>query len=238
MTQLLASLCVWAALATAATPTHGAIQPFEGRWAVRFGNGVIEWCFVENDGSASVVEKLRDAGAKTEFQDGSLILRYSDDRVERWTPIGQRAVVEHWYPAANYPSGKPVLGIADRTDLNVKDVARAGLDGSEKATAAVRRFVAGLRETGEVRSLIDPRYLTRYGLDKEASMERVATTTLYDVTAIDPQTVLAVVGTDQSEKEVWVLRTTEYQGRTYIVPQNAPDPRTHVFTAWMVRRRL
>jgi hypothetical protein len=36
-----------------------------------------------------------------------------DDRVERWTAVGQRMVVEHWFPAAQFPSGTPVLGIAE-----------------------------------------------------------------------------------------------------------------------------
>ncbi len=50
---------------------------------------------------------------KAEVKDGSVVIVYQDDRVERWTPVGKRMVVEHWYPGAQFPSGTPVLGIAE-----------------------------------------------------------------------------------------------------------------------------
>jgi hypothetical protein len=86
-----------------------------GRWSVTFANGVEEMCEVRRDGTASVVEPRRASDGKTEVKDGSILIVYQDDRVERWTPVGARMVVEHWHPGAPFPSGTPVVGIAERT---------------------------------------------------------------------------------------------------------------------------
>jgi hypothetical protein len=63
--------------------------------------------------AASVAEPLRNSNGKVEVEDGRVVIVYQDDRAERWTPVGKRMVVEHWYPGARFPSGTPVLGIAD-----------------------------------------------------------------------------------------------------------------------------
>lgn len=84
-----------------------------GRWNVEFANGVKEGCEVRKDGTASVEEPLRTAAGKVEIKNGSVVIVYQDDRVERWTPVGKRMVVEHWFPGAQFPCGRPVLGIAD-----------------------------------------------------------------------------------------------------------------------------
>jgi hypothetical protein len=44
----------------------------------------------------------------------AILVTFADDRVERWTAVDKRMVVEHWFPAAAYPAGDKVLGIADR----------------------------------------------------------------------------------------------------------------------------
>lgn len=72
-------------------------------------------CQVREDRTASVTEPLRTSNGKLELKDGSVVIVFQDDRVERWTPVGKRMVVEHWYPRAQFPSGKPVLGIAEVT---------------------------------------------------------------------------------------------------------------------------
>jgi hypothetical protein len=87
---------------------------FTGRWMVTFSNGVIESCEVRNDGSASESETLRSSEGKVTQQAGSVVITFADDRVERWTPVDKRMVVEHWFPAAAYPAGDRVVGIADR----------------------------------------------------------------------------------------------------------------------------
>ena len=86
-----------------------------GRWTVKFSNGVVEWCEIGRDRTASVVETQRQSAGKTEVRDGSLVIVYDDDRVERWSAVGRRAVVEHWYPGNAYPRKTPVLGIAEAT---------------------------------------------------------------------------------------------------------------------------
>ena len=70
-------------------------------------------CEIRKDRTASVTELQRTATGKEDVKDGSAVIVYDDDRVERWTQVGKRIVVEHWYPAAQFPSGKPILGIAE-----------------------------------------------------------------------------------------------------------------------------
>jgi hypothetical protein len=86
-----------------------------GRWSVTFANGVEEDCEIRKDGTASVVEPRRASDAKVEVKDGSFLIVYQDDRVERWTPVGAKLIVEHWHPGTQFPSGNPVVGIAKRT---------------------------------------------------------------------------------------------------------------------------
>jgi hypothetical protein len=89
------------------------LAAFKGKWNVEFTNGVKEVGQIRRDRTASVAEPLRTSSGKVEIKDGSVVIVYQDDRVERWTPVGKRMIVEHWYPGARFPSGTPVLGIAD-----------------------------------------------------------------------------------------------------------------------------
>jgi hypothetical protein len=84
-----------------------------GRWSVAFTNGVKEVCEVRQDGTASVVEPLRSAEGKVAVHDSSVVICFQDDRVERWTPVGRRMIVEHWFPGTTFPAGMAVLGIGD-----------------------------------------------------------------------------------------------------------------------------
>jgi hypothetical protein len=85
-----------------------------GVWAVEFANAVRQKCEVHKDGTASVTEPLRSSAGKATVKGGAIVIVYEDDRVERWTLFGSRAIVEHWFPASQFPTGPPVLGIADR----------------------------------------------------------------------------------------------------------------------------
>jgi hypothetical protein len=87
-----------------------------GKWNIEFANRVVETCEIREDGTASVVEPQRTSGGKAIVQDRSLIIYFDDDRVERWTKIGERQVVEHWFPASQFAIATPVLGIAERRD--------------------------------------------------------------------------------------------------------------------------
>ena len=92
----------------------GRDATYVGRWMVTFSNGVIESCEVRHDGSASESETLRSSEGKVSQQAGAVVITFADDRVERWTAVDRRMVVEHWCPAAAYPAGYRVVGIADR----------------------------------------------------------------------------------------------------------------------------
>jgi hypothetical protein len=87
-----------------------------GQWRVEFSNRVVQTVDVARNGEATVSEPLRRAKANPEVTGPTtVVFKYSDDRVERWTRVGAKHVVEHWYPAQTYPSGVPELGIAERT---------------------------------------------------------------------------------------------------------------------------
>ncbi|HUY92834.1 MAG TPA: hypothetical protein VMV10_29105 [Pirellulales bacterium] len=85
-----------------------------GKWSVEFADGSVEVCIVREDGTASVSEPQRSSAGKARMQDGSPVLVFDDDRTERWTAVGRRFVVEHWFPASRLPIATPVLGIAER----------------------------------------------------------------------------------------------------------------------------
>ena len=91
-------------------------SPPVGRWTVEFANGVTEVCEIRTlDWSATVVEPGRTSNGRITVKDGSLLIVYDDDRVERLTPVGQRIIVEHWNPGAGLRSAPPVPGIATRS---------------------------------------------------------------------------------------------------------------------------
>jgi hypothetical protein len=85
-----------------------------GEWSVEFANGVVETCEIRKDGTATESEPQRKSDGKAVDKDGAILIVFDDDRTERWTPVGKRMVVEHWYPSSKYPCGAPVRGIADR----------------------------------------------------------------------------------------------------------------------------
>ena len=93
----------------------GPQRPFAvvGKWKIEFANAVTEACEIDKEGKASVVEPLRSSAGQAEAKGGSLVIAFADDRVERWTPVGKKFVVEHWFPASLLPVAIPVLGIAE-----------------------------------------------------------------------------------------------------------------------------
>jgi hypothetical protein len=98
-----------------APPKAQGLPPhFVGRWTVSFANSVIEICEVKADGTAFEREPNRSSDGKVELVDGPIVITFADDRVERWTAVDRRMVVEHWCPAQSYPAGKSVLGIANK----------------------------------------------------------------------------------------------------------------------------
>jgi hypothetical protein len=84
-----------------------------GKWKVEFSNGVTEVCHIGKGGESTVEEPWRTANGMAEVKGGSVVIGFYDNRIERWTPVGKRYVVEHWFPAAQVPVTTPVLGIAE-----------------------------------------------------------------------------------------------------------------------------
>jgi hypothetical protein len=113
MSRVLGVLALLLALPPFAPADPPAPAAPAGKWRVKFANGVVETCAFDQ-GTATETEPLRQSTGKPEAQDGSFVIAFGDDRAERWTPVGKRWVVEHWYPSAAYPAGRPVVGIASR----------------------------------------------------------------------------------------------------------------------------
>ncbi len=123
-------------------PWPQEIGPDAGRWTVEFTNGVKEECKISaKQATASVAEPKRSSEAKVARLGRGLVFVYDDHRVERWTPVGNRYIVEHWashdearpgeiswrgYPPLRpVPTTTPVLGIAERENSpqgNAKDI--------------------------------------------------------------------------------------------------------------------
>lgn len=87
-----------------------------GKWSIEFSNGVVEKVEVKKDGTARVTEPARESDGKVAVVPGAFLFVCEDGRVERWTPVGRRMVVEHWASVDQMPNGPPVKGIADVTD--------------------------------------------------------------------------------------------------------------------------
>jgi len=88
-----------------------------GKWKVEFTNGVTEVCDILDfdGGQVTVDEPRRTSRGTVVVKHGSAVMTFHDDRVERWTAVGKRFVVEHWFPGSGFPAATPVLGIAERT---------------------------------------------------------------------------------------------------------------------------
>jgi hypothetical protein len=99
---------------TGQTPAQPAMGLPVGKWNVEFANGVSQTCEIRLDGTASVLEPRRTSGGKATVKGSSVVIAFEDDRVERWTPVGKRLVVEHWFPGSQVSTSSPVLGIAER----------------------------------------------------------------------------------------------------------------------------
>jgi len=87
-----------------------------GTWTVEFANGVVETCEIKKDLTVSLADPGGTDRGKVTVKDGSFVIAYEADRLERWTPVGKRMVVEHWYPGSQVPVVTPVLGIATQKE--------------------------------------------------------------------------------------------------------------------------
>ena len=87
--------------------------PVVGMWIVEFANGVTEACDFRPSGTAHVYEPSRASVGRPVVKDNSVVIVFEDTRVERWTRVGNRHVVEHWFPGSQFPTAAPVRGIAE-----------------------------------------------------------------------------------------------------------------------------
>lgn len=93
-----------------------------GQWQVTFAEGMTGTWTIKQDEANSVVKDKWSFAKKPVAQDGAFVIRYDDRHVERWTRVGGRMVVERWPAAAQFPSGKPLLGIADKRQvMSIRD---------------------------------------------------------------------------------------------------------------------
>jgi hypothetical protein len=61
-----------------------------GKWRVTFANGVVEASEFGPDGAAAVDEPHRAAPGRWKERDGTVVVTFTDDRVERWKKDGTR----------------------------------------------------------------------------------------------------------------------------------------------------
>ncbi len=114
-----------------------------GKWTIEFANGVVETCDLVKEGKANVVEPKRSSPGKVrQTTNWVLELKFDDDRIERWTRIGQRMVVEHWPSSDQFPGGLSVLGIAAKMKSKDKEQ-KEFRSGGEDMTLAVRKTLLG-----------------------------------------------------------------------------------------------
>jgi RNA polymerase sigma factor (sigma-70 family) len=84
-----------------------------GRWHLEFSNGEKTICEIGKNGIAVRGDKKIDGRAAV--KGGVTIIVFRDEQILRWTPVGQKMVVEHWANSTHYQSIRPTLGIAERS---------------------------------------------------------------------------------------------------------------------------
>ena len=105
-----------------------------------------------------------------------------------------------------------------------------------------KAFIADLRQPGKsrFRDWIDPRYLKKHGLtDRDIAYEILDHQGLHNYhVADDLRTILFVVHAKGGGKELIIVRWVVYEGRLYISPEKAPDPKTGIFKPWILRTKV
>jgi hypothetical protein len=112
----------------------------------------------------------------------------------------------------------------------------------ESIYVASKAFISDICLPGKIRfrDFIDPRYLKKHGLtDRDIAYEILDHRGLnsYQV-ADDLRTILFQVDSKGGGKEVIVVRWVVYEGRLYISPEKAPDPKTGIFKPWILRTKV
>ena len=91
------------------------VQFPEGEFQVTFMNGVVENCEFAKDATVKVTQKDRSSAGRAEVDDGKIMVRYEDDRIEQWMPVDGAFIVNHWHPISSWPNkGAPQMGLAEK----------------------------------------------------------------------------------------------------------------------------
>ncbi len=105
-----------------------------------------------------------------------------------------------------------------------------------------KAFIADICLPGRIRfrELIDPRYLKKHGLtDRDIAYEILDHQGLNNYyVADDLRTILFQVDSKGGGKELIIVRWVVYEGRLYISPEKAPDPKTGIFKPWILRMKV
>ena len=112
----------------------------------------------------------------------------------------------------------------------------------ENIYGASKGFISDICIPGKIRfrDFIDPRYLKKHGLtDRDIAYEILDHQGLnsYQV-ADDLRTILFQVNSKGGGKELIVVRWVVHEGRLYISPEKAPDPKTGIFKPWNLRTKV
>lgn len=90
------------------------IQLPVGEFQVTFMNGIVENCIFSQDASVKVSQKNRQSAGQAEVNDGKIVVRYDDDRIEHWQLIDGAYFVNHWHPISSWPDQQPVTGLGEK----------------------------------------------------------------------------------------------------------------------------
>lgn len=116
----------------------------------------------------------------------------------------------------------------------------------EDLLIASKTFLAKMHTYPDIRfrEFFDPRYLKKHGLtEREIAFEVVekwpAYQGIHNITvADDNQTVLCLLDFGGGAREALILRWVAHEGHLYISPEKAPDPKTGIFTPWILRKKV
>jgi hypothetical protein len=97
-------------------PAWSSIFPV-GTYAQSYDEGTRSTIELRKDGTFTRVRDGKQYPGTIEFADGKLVLK-NDVFIEVWTVVSGEIIVEHWWPAGNYPKGNPT---AKGTALRSKD---------------------------------------------------------------------------------------------------------------------
>ena len=107
------------AMMTMITPGYSNIESTAqlpvGEFDVVFSNGVVQKCLFLEDATVKVTQNKRTASGKVVIDDGKIMVRYEDDRLEQWSDLKNGAYyVNHWHPASTYPKTTSKTGTAEK----------------------------------------------------------------------------------------------------------------------------